>query len=89
MKEIFFTDAQKMHKENPDTFFAPSIEELSEIQIKDSVKVCVNNRERFWVTVEKIDENNIIGVVDNNLVEINLKLGEEIRFEKRHIYDIF
>lgn len=86
-----FTDAQLMRIENPDTFDAPCKEGLDAIKEGDSVKVC-NEGERFWVTVTKIEDQKITGTVDNDLVRSEmhgLNYGDEISFEKRHIYSIY
>jgi len=88
-KTITFVDAQEMMKNHPDTFEAPTKNELDNLKVDDSVKVCVENKERFWVTVKEINGDQIKGEVDNQLIEINLELGEEIEFEKRHIYSIW
>ena len=90
-KKIAFINAQKMAEENPDTFFAPSFDELNEIKEGSFVKIAVDG-ERFWVEVISVNENKIIGKVGNCLImtkEHGLKLDKKIRFEKKHIYSIF
>ena len=87
--EITFVDAQQMRLQYPDTFEAPNKEELDDIEPNDSVKVCVNDVERFWVTVTEIDGNVIKGTVDNYVTLVPLTIDEEIEFEKRHVYSIW
>lgn len=83
-----FVDAQEMAKKHPDTFGCPSQNELSAIKVGYNVKVSYNN-ERFWVLVKKINGDEVVGQVDNDLVlEQPFSCGNLIRFEKRHVYDI-
>ena len=83
---VQFTDAQDMAKQH-DFFQAPTMDDLKGVRIGSSVKVCTG-RERFWVLVTRIEDDVIKGMVDNDLVceEHGLKCGDEITFEKRHIY---
>ena len=81
-----FIDAQEMAKKYPDTFEAPTLEELSKIKQDDFVKVCLND-ERFWVKVIEIHEDEIIGEVDNRLLEVQpFNMHDIIAFKKEHIY---
>jgi len=92
MKHLEFIDAQEMAKEYPDTFEAPTKEDLDKVKIQDEVKVCANGAERFWVTVTDIKEDVIKGKVDNDLISTNihgLRLHDTIVFEKRHIYSTY
>lgn len=81
-----FIDAQEMAKNHPDTFEAPTLEELNKIKQDDSVKLC-HNAERFWVTVIEVHEDEIIGEVDNQLFEDQpFNLHDIIAFKREHIY---
>ena len=81
-----FIDAQEMAKKYPETFEAPSIEELNQIKQDDSVKLCLND-ERFWVKVIEVREDEIIGEVDNQLFEEQpFNLHDIIAFKREHIY---
>jgi hypothetical protein len=95
MENIKFVNAQEMAKNNPSTFGAPSIEELNQLKIGDSVKVC-DGSERFWVTVGNIEISKdapfcsiITGDVDNDLFGDELSLGDEIQFKFYNVYNIF
>ena len=83
---VQFTDAKEMARQH-DFFQAPTMDDLKGVGVGSSVKVC-SGRERFWVLVSKIEGDVITGVVDNDLVceEHGLKCGDEIMFDKRHIY---
>ena len=82
-------DAQEMAQKHPDTFESPSTEELNQIKEGASVKIC-NGEERFWATVTKISGDKVTADVDNDLLgDYGYNLGDEIEFEKRHIYSIF
>jgi uncharacterized protein YegJ (DUF2314 family) len=99
MKNYNFVNAQEMHKLHPKTFEVPSDEELNNIKIGDFVKICIYGKlepdfsdidnERFWVEVTEINNDEIIGTVDNELVEVDLKYGEKIKFKKENIYSIW
>lgn len=81
-------DAQKLHRENPKTFDAPSEEELANIRKGDSVRIC-NGRERFWVTVTCRHGSKIWGNVDNMLVDTTkYNVGDSVVFNTKHVYDI-
>jgi hypothetical protein len=83
-----FVDAQEMAKNHPDTFEAPTREELDSISVGDYVKICAEP-ERFWVIVEQIDGDKITGTVNNDLVctgKHGLENEDKIMFEKRHVY---
>jgi len=88
-KNITFVNAQEMRIKHPNTFEAPVKEELDAIKIGDSVKVCADNKERFWVTVTNVEGDIITGTVDNDLVDVNLAYGEEINFKKSNVYSIW
>lgn len=80
-----FIDAQEMHNQNPDTFWVPSDEELSNITAGDHIKVAVN-AERFWIKVESVEGNEIMGTCANETVDF--KFGEKISVKKRNVYQI-
>ena len=90
-KKTEFINAQKMAEENPDTFFAPSTDELNEIKEGSLVKIVVEG-ERFWVEVISVNKNKIAGKVGSYLImtdEHGLNFDDKIVFEKKHIYSIF
>lgn len=86
-----FIDAQKMARKHPSTFEAPSFSELERIKPSDWVKICVANLERFWVIVLSVNDEHITGTIDNHLIHTDiheLKYGDVVAFEKKHIYAI-
>lgn len=96
-----YENAQEMAKLYPDTFEAPSKEDLDKLQIEDFVKVCIKipqkaqesniifpESERFWVEITKIEDDYIEGKVSNDLVCLDLKYQELINFKKENIYSI-
>ena len=89
MKNIFYVNAQEMAKKHPDTFEAPTKEDLDAVKVGDSVKVCANQKERFWVTVTEVNNDDVIGTVDNDLVSVELAYDETIKFKKENIYSIY
>jgi len=90
------TDAQQMREKYPDTFGAPSKEQIADLTEGSCAKMCVG-RERFWVKVATIDKADpdpfrwkFKGPIDNDLVftdEHGLSCDDSIEFEGRHIYD--
>lgn len=69
---------------------SPTYNELCDLQITESVKIC-NGRERFFVKITEIDyqQEIVIGTVDNKLVlEAPYNYGSYVEFEFKHIYVI-
>lgn len=90
IKNAEFVDAQEMHRTYPDTFYAPSAEELAAIKVGDSVKVCAWD-ERFWVEVTGVFTHTIRGRVDNDLIcteSHGLMFGDLISFHRNNVYNI-
>jgi len=77
------TDAQKMHKQYPATFWAPSARELRKVKKGDFAKISMHN-ERFWVEITKVIKTGrtylYIGKVPRKLWFIY--------FQRKHIYDV-
>ena len=85
-----FVDAQEMHEQYPDTFEAPTKEELVGIKKGMFVKVSHNN-ERFWVKVTRVSKKGVItGQVWNDIgfTKHPFKFKDRIVFETRHVYSI-
>lgn len=86
-----FVNAQKMAKEHPNTFEAPTASELCRIGKGTFVKVCADEVERFWVKITKRNGNQLTGVVDNDLFftgQHGLVCGDEIFFGTECVYSI-
>lgn len=91
MKQREFVNAQKMAIEHPETFEAPTEEELNGIVVGDIVKVSTGN-ERFWTIITEINGDKISATVDNDLVQDeneDLTYGTVINFKKENIYNIY
>ncbi len=85
-----FLNAQELAKLHPNTFEAPTIKDLKKLKVGDFVKVSIGD-ERFWVEIEKIDNHNINGEINNDLVRTDrhgLKFGDNIEFNKECVYQI-
>ena len=81
------TDAQEMGRKHPDTFEAPTLDELVAIAPGDSVKICVTAaRERFWTLVESVQGDMIHATVDNHLDGLDWPPGKMLVFERKHVY---
>jgi len=85
-----FEDAQRLQKQHPTTFEAPSLSELSGLRVGQFIKVCTEG-ERFWVKLEAIEEDKLFGRVDNELVfteRHGLRYNDKVTVQKRHVYDV-
>ena len=97
-----YENAQEMAILYPETFEAPSKEDLENLKVDDFVKVCIKipkkseasninlpESERFWVKITKIENDTIEGKVSNtNLIFIDLHYQDLIKFKKENIYSI-
>jgi len=89
-------DPRLIHKESPYTFFLPSDDRINSIEPSDLVKIIFrglpagkkHDAERMWVRITNISGNNIIGILDNDPLDIpQLKCGDEVQFHFFHIID--
>jgi len=87
--DVVFVDAQAMAASHPDTFEAPTPQELAALAVGDVVKVCDGN-ERFWTVIkERKDADIIVAAVDNKLVGGQaFDLGDLVQFKTCNIYAI-
>lgn len=83
-----FENAQELQKANPETFSAPSAQDLAGLTRGTFVKVCLND-ERFWSIIISIEKDSIIARVNNELVLAQpFKCGDVIEFHGCNIYQI-
>jgi hypothetical protein len=87
VKPIKLVDAQAMARAHPYSYEAPSRSALSKLRFGDVVKVC-DNRERFWVQIEKRKGDVFIGRVDNMLLFADVSYNDRIEFHADNIYEI-
>ena len=87
-KEVKFENAQKLKKENPETFYAPELDELKQIKPGETVKVSAYN-ERFWVNVTAVDGDTITGKVVNYLLTRRLRFNDIVTFKLQNVYNIW
>lgn len=91
-------DPRPVAAEAPYTFFLPSAVEVASVVKGDQVKLMfVYNHEveewpveRMWVTVEDVEDADLIGALDNQPFEktSSLKVGDSVRFQRHHIISI-
>jgi hypothetical protein len=79
IKKLDFVNAKEMSLLHPDTFEYPE-EDVKNLKKGDIVKVCAENKERFWTVIESIKGDKIIAVVDS---------GDLIEFTKENIYQVW
>lgn len=87
---MYFENAREMSKKHPETFYAPSSQELSRLKEGQFVKVCVNS-ERFWCEILEVNQESesIKASVANELIYSDIAVGEELSFKFENIYDIY
>ena len=90
-------DPRPAAAEAPYTFYLPSENELLAVGPGDIVKIIFRSvpasdewdAERMWVIVTAAYGDNLIGTLDNHPADMpQLKPGNVIRFQRRHIIDI-
>ncbi len=85
-----FTDAQKVARMYPDTFWVPDLDDLlTKVKPGSLVKVCVSD-ERFWCIVNSIEDAKITATIDNDLLNTDmhgLNFGDIITFIHENIYN--
>ena len=85
-----FADAQLQARLYGRTFRAPSQESLTALRLGAFVKVATGG-ERFWVRLTQVQGDALRGVLDNvvqNTARHGLHMGDEVAFEKRHVYQV-
>lgn len=90
-------DGEEIHREAPDTFWIPDAAERQSLQPGRLVKLIFRidlgdevQVERMWVQVKKQSSSGYIGELDNDPYCITeLRSGEPILFEPRHVIDIY
>jgi hypothetical protein len=88
-KGILLVDARAVASAHPESFEVPEPEILRKLRKGDFVKVCCNDRERFWVKLVARKEKDIfVGRVANQLVLSNINLGDYIELHTCNIYDV-
>ena len=97
--DLSFINAQQMHKENPESFYAPDETELENLNPNDFVKIgvrifdkeCSCDCERFWLEVIRIEDGVIHARVDNQLVFTeyhNVACHDELIVSPHHVMNI-
>ena len=92
-------DAEKRHKENPNTFHIPPRKERKSVKAGDLVKLIfeplqpsqIVSGERNWVIVKKRKGSRYVGTLDDDflVLDVNLYKGDEFEFEAKNIIAIW
>lgn len=82
-----YVNAYVMSLKYPQSFEAPTKEELDNLKIGDTVKVC-RNGERYWVTITNIEGDTIYADLDNFLIFPDDE-SENPVFKKHNIFQIY
>ena len=64
---------------------------LTDLKPNYMVKVTLHDETRnesFWVWIESIESNNVIGIISNNLLTDKLEIGQKISFHINCIKEI-
>lgn len=90
-------NGEEMHADAPETFYIPTLEARKNLKLNDTVKLVFRiehdngfDVERMWVDVKSVTLAGYIGILDNdpNCTE-ELKSGEVIEFEPKHVIQIY
>ena len=87
-------DGLAVNEGHPASFKIPSTSEKATIRPGDYVKVgfvvdsSIGQQERVWVQVQSVNHNKIVGVLDNDPVYADVRFGEQIELELRHVLGI-
>ncbi len=90
---VHLDDAQQRAREAPYTFLVPSAARLAAITPGDLVKLvfvldppgATYAAERMWVKVTMAGQDKLAGLLDNSPYEAQMKAGEALVFERRHV----
>lgn len=96
---ISLIDGVAMNRRFPDTFILPSDKDKESLHEGSYVMVSVRfgcrgaslSGERFWVTVTKVNEETVSGVIDNELAceeDHGMNMGDRITFTRDHVLAI-
>ena len=91
-------DAQKLAEELPSTFSKPSKEAIEPLEKGNKAKLIFSCKsdgqetpieEQLWVEILLVQNNKLLGQLEDDPKYIkDLRCGEIIEFEERHIIDI-
>jgi hypothetical protein len=94
-----FRNAQQLARLRPETFEAPTTEQLGQVSPGSLVKVSVAfaeneegmDGERFWVEVSERHGTHLVGQVANELIATpshGLKRNDRVEFSLEHVYEV-
>ena len=94
-------NAEAMNLDHPETFKRPSDNDISDIELRDHVKVAMHymsgdvrvgvhsiSGERFWLEVVMKSADYWIGQCKSKLLFDGIKVGDLVKFHPCNIYDI-
>lgn len=90
-------DAERLHRDDPDTFSIPRADVRRSLAVGDGVKLIFGYgpgerppAERMWVQVVEVEDDGYAGRLDNTPHVIgDLAPGDLVRFEPRHVAAIW
>lgn len=81
------TDAEEMHRLHPTTFHLPPLSERTTLRAGDLAQVCFGGEERMWVLISAVNPGPVyVGELNNIPIVMDMKLGQAVTFEPRHVY---
>lgn len=81
----FLVDARARHLKHPKTFEIPDEKELAALRVGHHAKVIVNDKERIWVCITRVDEARFAGTIANQPLTFDGNFGDDVCFEAKHI----
>lgn len=90
--KYILTDCEEMNRSHPTTFYVPSDLEKQDL-LNKSVKLIFSDPvtghcERLWIKVLDKEQHMYGGVLDNCPIFLNMKVGQIVLFETKHVADI-
>jgi len=85
-------NAEDQNKRYPKTFKIPSLEDRSNLEIGDIVKLVFTDiNERLWVVITKVkNSDTYVGMIDNDPLDNSLfKYGDEVCFEPKNVLEVW
>ena len=90
---MILADGEELSLAHPDSFCLPPLDEREDLKKGMHVKLIFDDAERMWVKVVEricIDEKVVYkGHLANHPTVVDLKFGDEVVFEPKHVVDIF
>ena len=91
---VEFLTAEEVYRREPGRFTVLTDEDLDVLEPEMNVKVRVGEEgksEGFFVELEEVGEEELTGVINNDLLHTchGLKCGDRVTFKRENVYEIY